>query len=35
MQDSRLDGIAGYLETPGGPDRWKPEIARLRELAER
>ena len=35
MQDSRLDGIAGYLETPGGPDRWKPEIARLRELGER
>ncbi len=35
MQDSRLDGIAGYLETPGGPDRWKPEIARLRELTQR
>ena len=34
MQDSRLEDVAGYLETPGGPDRWRPEIARLRELAK-
>ena len=35
MQEKRLEHLAGYLETPGGPEMWKPEIAVLRELAEK
>ena len=34
MQEKRLEHLAGYLETPGGPEMWKPEIAVLRKLAE-
>ena len=34
MREKRLDKLAGYLETPGGPEMWKPEIAVLRKLAE-
>ena len=34
MQEKRLEHLAGYLETPGGPEMWKPEIAALRKLAE-
>jgi deoxyribonuclease-4 len=34
MQEKRLERLAGYLETPGGPEMWKPEIAVLRKLAE-
>ena len=34
MQEKRLKHLAGYLETPGGPEMWKPEIAVLRKLAE-
>ena len=34
MKEKRLDKLAGYLETPGGPEMWKPEIAVLRKLAE-
>ena len=34
MQVKRLNHLAGYLETPGGPEMWKPEIAALRKLAE-
>tara|TARA_B100001113_G_scaffold352008_1_gene352373 strand:+ start:2349 stop:3212 length:864 start_codon:yes stop_codon:yes gene_type:complete len=34
MQEKRLSHLAGYLETPGGPEMWKPEIATLRKLAE-
>ena len=34
MQEKRLTHLAGYLETPGGPEMWKPEIAVLRKLAE-
>ena len=34
MQEERLEHLAGYLETPGGPEMWKPEIAVLRKLAE-
>ncbi len=34
MQEKRLEHLAGYLETPGGPEMWKPEIAILRKLAE-
>ncbi|MHB1261592.1 MAG: deoxyribonuclease IV, partial [Thermoplasmatota archaeon] len=32
VNDRRLDGIAGILETPGGPDSWRKEIALLRTL---
>jgi deoxyribonuclease IV len=32
VNDRRLDGIPGYLETPDGPDSWKREIALLRSL---
>lgn len=32
VNDRRLDGIPGYLETPGGPDSWKAELALLRSL---
>lgn len=32
MQDRRLDGVPGYLETPDGPESWKREIAYLRSL---
>ena len=35
MQEKRLEHLAGYLETPGGPEMWKPEIAVLRKLAEK
>ena len=34
MQEKRLEHLAAYLETPGGPEMWKPEIAALRKLAE-
>ena len=34
MQEKRLEHLAGYLETPGGPEMWKPEIAVLRKLSE-
>lgn len=33
MEDPRLREIPKYLETPQGPDRWKVEIALLRDLA--
>ncbi|HEX2065473.1 MAG TPA: deoxyribonuclease IV, partial [Candidatus Thermoplasmatota archaeon] len=32
VNDRRFDGKAGYLETPGGPDSWRKEIALLRSL---
>jgi deoxyribonuclease-4 len=32
VNDRRLDGLPGYLETPGGPDSWREEIALLRSL---
>lgn len=32
MQDPRFKGLPGYLETPGGPESWKQEIAYLRSL---
>ncbi|MEA3190222.1 MAG: deoxyribonuclease [Thermoplasmata archaeon] len=32
VNDRRLDGVAGYLETPEGPESWKKEIALLRSL---
>ena len=35
MQEKRLEHLAAYLETPGGPEMWKPEIAALRNLAEK
>ena len=35
MQEKRLEHLAAYLETPGGPEMWKPEIAALRKLAEK
>ena len=35
MQEKRLEHLAGYLETPGGGEMWKPEIAVLRKLAEK
>ena len=35
MKEKRLEHLAAYLETPGGPDMWKPEIAALRKLAEK
>ena len=34
MQEKRLEHLAGYLETPGGPEMWKPEISVLRKLAK-
>ena len=34
MQEKRLKNVAGYLETPGGPEMWKYEIALLRKLAK-
>lgn len=34
MNDRRLDGVAGYLETPDGPESWKAEIAYLRGLRD-
>lgn len=33
MQDPRTREIPKYLETPGGPEIWKKEIAMLREFA--
>ena len=35
MRETRLEHLAAYLETPGGPEMWKPEIAALRKLAEK
>ena len=35
MKEKRLKHLAAYLETPGGPEMWKPEIAALRKLAEK
>ena len=35
MKEDRLEHLAAYLETPGGPEMWKPEIAALRKLAEK
>ena len=35
MKEERLEHLAAYLETPGGPEMWKPEIAALRKLAEK
>ena len=32
VNDRRLDGKAGYLETPDGPEGWKKELALLRSL---
>lgn len=32
VNDRRLDGVAGILETPDGPDSWRKEIALLRSL---
>jgi deoxyribonuclease-4 len=32
VNDRRLDGLAGILETPDGPDSWRQEIALLRSL---
>ena len=34
MQEKRLEKLAAYLETPGGPEMWKPEIEILRKLSE-
>ena len=34
MQEKRLEHLAAYLETPGGPEMWKPEIDLLRKLSE-
>ena len=34
MQEERLKNLAAYLETPGGPEMWKPEIDLLRKLSE-
>lgn len=34
MRDPRTKSIPKYLETPGGPERWKVEIQMLREFAE-
>lgn len=33
MQDARFRDLPGYLETPGGPESWRKEIAYLRTLA--
>lgn len=33
MQDSRTRHLPKYLETPGGPEFWKKEIAQLKEYA--
>jgi len=33
MNDSRTRSLPKYLETPGGPELWKKEIALLRDLA--
>ena len=35
VNDRRLDGLPGYLETPDGPDSWRQEIALLRSLRAR
>lgn len=32
VNDKRLAGIPGVVETPGGPERWKEEVARLKAL---
>jgi deoxyribonuclease IV len=32
VNDRRFDGLAGYLETPDGPESWRKEIALLRSL---
>jgi deoxyribonuclease-4 len=32
VNDRRLDGVMGILETPEGPESWKKEIALLRSL---
>jgi deoxyribonuclease IV len=34
VNDRRLDGLLGILETPEGPESWKKEIAMLRSLRE-
>ncbi len=34
MRDPRTRNIPKYLETPGGPELWKKEIAMLRHFAE-
>lgn len=35
MNDRRLDGVQGFLETPDGPESWKREIAYLRNLRDK
>lgn len=35
MQDPRLKELPKYLETPGGPDTWKKEIALLKSFANK
>jgi deoxyribonuclease-4 len=32
IESSRLNHLPMYLETPGGPERWKKEIAELKRL---
>jgi deoxyribonuclease IV len=34
VNDPRWAGLAGCLETPGGPDAWRVQIEKLRALAE-
>lgn len=34
VNDRRLDGLLGILETPDGPEGWKKEIALLRSLRQ-
>ena len=34
MNDPRLCGLPGFLETPGGPERWRTDIKRLRKMVE-
>ncbi len=35
MQHPSLNSIPKYLETPGGPENWKKEIAILKQLAQK
>lgn len=35
MQDERTKDLPKYLETPGGPENWKKEIAKLKEYANK
>lgn len=34
LQDDRFRELCGYLETPGGPDVWKKELAMLKALRD-